>query len=79
MTTSGKGPTRAEVMIWLEASCAGQGVPLYVMDRAALRQVGVLLGMSNDELRRADPEGTPSAQAERAIHSARTARDDRAS
>lgn len=71
--------TREEVMIWLESSCAAQGVPVLVVDREALRQVGVLLGMDSQELDGADAEGTSSAQAERARRAALGARDDRAS
>ena len=70
---------REEVMIWLQASCAAQGVPLLVVDREALRQVGVLLGMDSQELDGADAEGTSSARAERARRAARRASDERAS
>lgn len=71
--------TREEVMIWLQASCAAQGVPLHVVDRAALRHVGVLLGMDSQELDGTDAVGTSSARAERARRAGRRARDDRAS
>ena len=71
--------TREEVMIWLEASCASQGVPLHVVDRATLGQVRVLLGMGIDVLEGADAAGTTSARAERASRTARRERDDRAS
>lgn len=71
--------TREEVMIWLQASCAAQGVPLIVVDRAALRQVSVLLGMDSEGLDGADEAGTSSARAERARRTALRARDDRAS
>ena len=48
---SAKGAlTRAEVMIWLESSCAAQGIPLLIVDRATLRQVGILLGMGTEGL-----------------------------
>jgi hypothetical protein len=70
---------RAEVMTWLEASCAAQGVPLYVIDRAALRKVGVLLGMGTDGFEEAEAAGTSSARAERAGRPTRRARDGRAS
>lgn len=71
--------TREDVMIWLQASCAAQGVPLHVVDREALRQVGVLLGMDSQELDGADAVGTSSARAERARRPARRTHDDRAS
>lgn len=71
--------TREEVMIWLQASCAAQGVPLLVVDRAALRQVGVLLGMDTEGGDGAVAVGASSAQAERAHRPALRARDDRAS
>ena len=71
--------TREEVMIWLQASCAAQGVPLIVVDRAALRQVSVLLGMDSEERDGADVAGTSSARAERARRTARRSSDDRAS
>ena len=71
--------TREEVMIWLRASCAAQGVPLLVVDCAALRQVSVLLGMDSEELEGADAVSTSSARAERAHRTARRAPDDRAS
>ena len=68
---------REEVMIWLEASCAAQGVPLLVVDRATLQQVGVLFGMDGSD--GADAEGASSAQAERARRPAHRGRKDRAS
>ena len=71
--------TREEVMIWLQASCAAQGVPLIVVDRAALRQVSVLLGMDSEEIERADEAGTSSARAEGARRTALQSRDGRAS
>jgi hypothetical protein len=71
--------TREEVMIWLQASCAAQGVPLLVVDRAALRQVGVLVGMGMEGSEGADAVGASSAQAESARRAALRARDDRAS
>lgn len=71
--------TREEVMIWLQASCAAQGVPLFVVDRSALRQVSVLLGMDSQESEGADVAGTSSARAERARRTARHTRDDCAS
>lgn len=71
--------TREEVMIWLQASCAAQGVPLHVVDRAALKQVGVLMGMDSQDLDGADAVGTSSARAERARRAVLRARDDRAS
>lgn len=77
--TSDKALNRIEVMRWLESSCAAQGVPLHVVDRAALRQVGVLLGMDSQEVERADAAGTSSARAERARRSALHTSDDRAS
>ena len=77
---SAKGAlTREEVMIWLESSCAAQGVPLLVVDRATLRQVGVLLGMGTEGLDGADAVSTSSAQAERVRRPAFRAHDDRAS
>jgi len=71
--------TREEVMIWLQASCAAQGVPLFVVDRAALRQVGVLLGIGMEGMEGAGAEGASSAQAERAYRPALRTRDVRAS
>ena len=71
--------TREEVMIWLRASCAAQGVPLFVVDRATLRQVSVLLGMDSEEIEGADVAGTSSAGADRARPTALRARDDCAS
>jgi len=71
--------TRKEVMIWLEASCIAQGVPLFVADRVALRKVGVLLGMGTEGLDGAEAEGTSSARAERARRPAHRRRDHRAS
>jgi hypothetical protein len=71
--------TREEVMIWLQASCAGQGVPLNVVDRAALRQVSVLLGMDSEGLEGADEASTSSAQAERERRPGLRAHDDCAS
>lgn len=71
--------TREEVMIWLQASCAAQGVPLNVVDRAALRQVSVLLGMDSEGLEGADEASTCSARAERARHTALRAHDNCAS
>ena len=71
--------SREEVMIWLEASCAAQGVPLLVADRVALRKVGVLLGMGTEGLDGAEAEGTSSARAERAHRPAQRIRDHRAS
>lgn len=71
--------TREEVSIWLQASCAAQGVPLFVVDRATLRQVSVLLGMDSEEIEGADVAGTSSAQAERARRTALQSRDGRAS
>jgi hypothetical protein len=68
---------RKEVMSWLEASCAAQGVPLIVVDRATLRKVGVLLGMDGGD--GADAEGASSAQAERARRPAYRGSKDRAS
>ena len=71
--------TREEVMIWLEASCAAQGIPLHVVDRAALKQVSVLLGMDSEGLEGADAVSTSSARAERARRTARHTPDGRAS
>lgn len=71
--------TREEVMNWLEASCAAQGIPLHVVDRATLRQVSVLLGMDSEEIEGADVAGTLSAQAEGARRTALQSRDGRAS
>lgn len=71
--------TREEVMTWLQESCAAQGVPLIVVDRAALRQVNVLLGMDSEELEGAEVAGTTSARAERARRAALRTPDDRAS
>lgn len=71
--------TRGEVMTWLESSCTSQGVPLHVVDRAALRQVSVLLGMDSEGVEGADAESTSSARAERARRTALRARDDHAS
>ena len=62
-------------MIWLESSCAAQGIPLLIVDRATLRQVGILLGMGTEGL---DGAGTFSAQAERSRRLALRARDARA-
>jgi hypothetical protein len=71
MTAKRKGLSRIEVITWLEASCAEQGVPLHVEDRTALRQVGILLGMGTDGLDRAEAVSTTSAKAERAHRPAR--------
>ena len=71
--------TREEVMIWLQASCAAQGVPLIVVDRAALKKVSVLLGMDSEERDGAEVADTSSARAERARRTALRAPDDRAS
>ncbi len=71
--------TREEVMIWLQASCSAQGVPLNVVDRAALRQVSVLLGMDSGEREGAVEAGTSSARAEGARRTARQSSDGRAS
>lgn len=76
--TGDQGLNRSEVMIWLESSCAAQGVPLHVVDREALRQVGVLLGMDSQEVEGADAAGTSSARAEGARRSALQTGDDRA-
>lgn len=71
--------SREEVMIWLEFSCAAQGVPLHVVDRTALRQVGILLGMGIEGIDGAVAVGASSAQVERAHRPALRARDKRAS
>jgi hypothetical protein len=38
------------VLVWVEASCAAQGVPLRVSDRRVLGEVAELLGLGRERV-----------------------------
>ena len=65
----GAGPIGTQAQAWVERTCAAQGVPVHVEDRAAIGRVATLLSgapVGSDAPQRGEPvriEGVASADA----------------
>src|SRR4051812_31876099 len=61
--------TRDELRAWVSASCAAQGVPVFVTDPAVLARVGSLLGgRPGAPARRASAEEAPRRRLQAPAH-----------